>query len=59
DRARTLDALGRRAQARASARTAAARFAAKGHLPGVRRAARCVPEEPVPEGNALTTRERS
>ncbi|SCE17546.1 hypothetical protein GA0115235_11301, partial [Streptomyces sp. DpondAA-F4a] len=56
---RTLDALGRRAQARASARTAAARFAAKGHLPGVRRAARCVPEEPVPEGNALTTRERS
>ncbi|MFF1459712.1 AAA family ATPase [Streptomyces sp. NPDC058330] len=59
DRARTLDALGRPAQARASARTARARFEAKGHLPGARRAARCVPGEPVPEGNALTTRERS
>ncbi|MEU1128204.1 adenylate/guanylate cyclase domain-containing protein, partial [Streptomyces sp. NPDC005899] len=59
DRAATLYALGRRADARACARAARERFAAKGHLPGVRRAAACVPEEPVPDGTALTTTERS
>ncbi|MFI9328862.1 adenylate/guanylate cyclase domain-containing protein [Kitasatospora sp. NPDC052868] len=40
DRAHTLLLLGRTAEAAASADTARARYAAKGHLPGVRRAER-------------------
>ncbi|MEU0146353.1 AAA family ATPase [Streptomyces sp. NPDC006288] len=45
DRARTLFALGRRAPALASARSAREHFASKGHLPGVRLAAGCVPAD--------------
>ncbi|MDQ0796282.1 adenylate/guanylate cyclase domain-containing protein [Streptomyces sp. B1I3] len=68
DRAATLYALGRRADARASARAARERFAAKGHLPGIRRAATCVPgavpegavpDGTVPDGTEFTTTERS
>ncbi|MFI2782976.1 adenylate/guanylate cyclase domain-containing protein [Streptomyces sp. ALB3] len=54
DRARTLSALGRRAPALASARTAREHFAGKGHLPGVRRAAACLPDEAM-----VTTTERN
>ncbi|MEV6307496.1 adenylate/guanylate cyclase domain-containing protein [Streptomyces sp. NPDC051840] len=54
DRARTMLALGRRTPALASARAAGEHFASKGHLAGVRRAARC-----VPDGAMVTTTERS
>ncbi|MFF3301229.1 adenylate/guanylate cyclase domain-containing protein [Streptomyces sp. NPDC002908] len=54
DRARTLFALGRPAPALASARMAREHFVSKGHLPGARRAAGCVPDEAM-----VTTTERS
>ncbi|MFH9615036.1 adenylate/guanylate cyclase domain-containing protein [Streptomyces pratensis] len=54
DRARTLFALGRRAPALASARAAREHFVSKGHLPGARLAAGCVPDEAM-----VTTTERS
>ncbi|MEU0134790.1 adenylate/guanylate cyclase domain-containing protein [Streptomyces sp. NPDC006296] len=54
DRARTLFALGRHAPALASARAAQEHFVSKGHLPGARRAAGCVPDEAM-----VTTTERS
>ncbi|MFJ8166875.1 adenylate/guanylate cyclase domain-containing protein [Streptomyces sp. NPDC094473] len=54
DRARTLFALGRRAPALVSARAAREHFMSKGHLPGARRAAGCVPAEAM-----VTTTERS
>lgn len=54
DRARTLFALGRPAPALASARAAREHFVSKGHLPGARRAAGCVPDEAM-----VTTTERS
>ncbi|MEV5158408.1 adenylate/guanylate cyclase domain-containing protein [Streptomyces sp. NPDC053728] len=54
DRARTLFALGRRSSALAAARAAGAYFAGKGHLPGARRAAGCVPDAAM-----VTTTERS
>ncbi|MEU1483637.1 adenylate/guanylate cyclase domain-containing protein [Streptomyces sp. NPDC005752] len=54
DRAHTLSALGRRTAALASARAAREHFVSKGHLPGARRAAGCVPDEAM-----VTTTERS
>lgn len=54
DRARTLFALGRRGPALASARSAREHFTSKGHLPGARRAAGCVPDEAM-----VTTTDRS
>lgn len=54
DRARTLFALGRQAPALVSARAAREHFVSKGHLPGARRAAGCVPDEAM-----VTTTERS
>lgn len=54
DRARTLSVLGHRAPALTAARTAREYFAGKGHLPGARRAASCVPAEAM-----VTTTERS
>ncbi|WP_405390745.1 AAA family ATPase [Streptomyces sp. NBC_01102] len=56
DRARTLAALGRRAEALASARAARNHFASKGHLPGVRRAAGLTR---AGDGPVVTTTERS
>ncbi|MFI1221523.1 MULTISPECIES: adenylate/guanylate cyclase domain-containing protein [unclassified Streptomyces] len=56
DRAHTLAALGRRLEAGASARSAGAHFAGKGHLPGVRRVSGFLAHPPRP---MATTRERS
>ncbi|WP_326697594.1 AAA family ATPase [Streptomyces sp. NBC_01754] len=55
DRAHTLYVLGRRADARAAARTAREHFTSKGHLPGARRAAGWPPETAVTDGPVAGT----
>ncbi|GAA2927816.1 adenylate/guanylate cyclase domain-containing protein [Kitasatospora cinereorecta] len=60
DRARTLSALGRRADALVCARAARDHFASKGHLPGVRRAAGLTRDGAGDgAGPVVTTTERS